>query len=83
MSTPRFVALIVAAASATCHATGAQAQNQPMGPTPEQRAACLADYDKFCVGMIPGGGRIIACLKKQYDQLNESCRKLIDANKKE
>jgi hypothetical protein len=81
MSTLRFAALIVAAAAMPLAAL-AQAQNQPIGPTPEQRAACQADYDRFCVGMIPGDGRIIACLKRQYDQLSESCRKLLDANKK-
>lgn len=85
MSMPRFAILIVAAAaipSVGLSAAWAQAQNQPIGPTPEQRAACQADYDKFCVGMIPGDGRIIACLRKQYDQLSGACRKLIDANKK-
>ena len=81
LSTPRLVALIVAAVVATLHAAGAQVANQPIGPTPEQRAACQADYDKFCVGMIPGDGRIIACLRRQYDELSESCKKLLDANK--
>jgi hypothetical protein len=86
ISTSRFVALIIAVAAATPHAGShealAQTANQPIGPTPEQRAACQADYDKFCVGMIPGDGRIIACLRRQYDQLSESCKKLLDANKK-
>jgi hypothetical protein len=80
-STLRRVALVVAAAVTTLHAAGAQVANQPIGPTPEQRAACQADYDKFCVGMIPGEGRIVACLRRQYDQLSESCKKLLDANK--
>jgi hypothetical protein len=83
MSRLRFVALLVAAAAMVPVAAGAQALNQPIGPTPEQRAACQADYDKFCVGMIPGDGRIVACLRRQYDQLSDACRKLIDANKKE
>ncbi|MET0219502.1 MAG: hypothetical protein ABW213_02475 [Tardiphaga sp.] len=83
MSRPRFVAVLVAAAAAAPVAAAAQAPNQSIGPTPEQRAACQADYDKFCVGMIPGDGRIIACLRRQYDQLSDACRKLIDANKRE
>lgn len=45
-----------------------------------QRTACKADYEKYCQGTTPGGGRIIACLDKQ--QLSESCRKVIDAQKK-
>jgi hypothetical protein len=32
--------------------------------TAEQRDACKADYDKYCKGTMPGGGRIAACLKQ-------------------
>jgi hypothetical protein len=81
MSMLRFMILIVATA-AMFHAAAARAQDLPFQPTPEQRAACGADYNKFCLGMIPGGGRIIACLGRQYDQLSESCRKLVDASRK-
>ena len=31
--------------------------------TAQQQAACKADYQKYCKGTMPGGGRIIACLK--------------------
>ena len=48
-------------------------------PTDEQRAACLADYDKFCLGMIPGGGRIIGCLRRNYAQLADACKRVVDA----
>ena len=48
----------------------------------EQRSACKADYDKYCTGTMPGGGRIIACLNKQYGQLADACKKVIDALKK-
>ena len=82
MSTPRLVALIIVAAAGAPAAAGAQVVNQPIGPTPEQRAACQADYDRFCLGMIPGDGRIVACLRRQYNELSESCKKLLDANKK-
>ena len=50
--------------------------------TAEQRDACKADYDKYCKGTMPGGGRIIACLNKQHDQLADACKKVIDAQKK-
>jgi len=50
--------------------------------TTEQRDACKADYDKYCKGTVPGGGRIIACLNKQHDQLADACKKVIDAQKK-
>ena len=46
------------------------------------RGACKQDYDKYCAGIAPGGGRIVACLNKQHDQLSESCRKALDSHKK-
>ena len=52
-------------------------------PTDEQRAACQADYAKFCSDTLPGGGRIIACLMRNYAQLVDACKKVLDAAKKE
>ena len=52
------------------------------GLTAEQRAACKPDYDKYCKGTIPGGGRIVACLDKQHDALSDACKKVLDAQKK-
>jgi hypothetical protein len=49
--------------------------------TAAQRTACKADYDKYCSGTTPGGGRIIACLNKQRDALSDACRKVLDAQK--
>ena len=49
--------------------------------TAEQQAACKGDYQKYCKGTMPGGGRIIACLNKQRDQLAEACKKVLDAQK--
>ena len=81
MSTPRLMILIFVVAVAMPGEAGAQVVNRPLGPTPEQRAACEADADKFCLG--PGGSRVIDCLRRHYAELSEPCRKLIDANKKE
>ncbi len=50
--------------------------------TAAQREACKGDYDKFCKGTIPGGGRVIACLNKQRDQLSNACKQIVDAQKK-
>jgi hypothetical protein len=50
--------------------------------TAAQRAACKGDYDKFCKGTMPGGGRVLACLSKQRDQLSAACREVVDAQKK-
>ncbi len=49
--------------------------------TSEQRAACRGDYNKFCKGTMPGGGRVLACLNKERAQLSEACKKVVDAQK--
>jgi hypothetical protein len=45
--------------------------------TAEQRTACKPDYDKFCKGTMPGGGRIIACLAKHNAELAPACQKVV------
>jgi hypothetical protein len=47
--------------------------------TAAQRAACKADFDKYCTGVTPGGGRIISCLNKQRATLSDACKKVLDA----
>jgi hypothetical protein len=48
----------------------------------EQRAACKGDYDQFCKGTMPGGGRVLACLSKNNDKLSASCKKVVADAKK-
>ena len=63
MPKPGFaVAAIVLGFSSTGFSTAALAQTL----TAEEQAACKADFQKYCKGTVPGGGRIIACLNKQY-----------------
>ncbi|MES2599555.1 MAG: cysteine rich repeat-containing protein [Pseudomonadota bacterium] len=50
--------------------------------TAEQRNACMGDYEKFCKGVAPGGGRIIACLSKSSDKLTAECKKVLTAAEK-
>jgi len=50
--------------------------------TAAERTACQVDYDKYCKGTFPGGGRIIRCLAGHYDNLAAGCKKVVDANKK-
>ena len=51
--------------------------------TAAQRDACMGDYQKYCKGVTPGGGRIIACLAKESDKLAPACKKVLaDAQKK-
>ena len=53
-----------------------------LAQTADPRGACKADYDKFCAGVAPGGGRIVACLNKQRDQLSAACKTALDSRKK-
>lgn len=53
-----------------------------LAQTPDARGACKADYDKFCAGIAPGGGRIVACLNGKHDQLSDSCKKALDSRPK-
>jgi Cysteine rich repeat len=69
---------ITIASAALLLASGAQAQEM----TAAQRNACMGDYQKFCKGTAPGGGRIIACLGKQSDQLTPACQKVLAAAQK-
>lgn len=48
----------------------------------EQRAACSADYNSFCKGTMPGGGRVLACLSKNNDKLSAACKKVVADAKK-
>jgi hypothetical protein len=51
--------------------------------TAAQRAACKTDYDKYCQGTMPGGGRVLACLSKHNGNLTDACKKVVaDASKK-
>jgi len=34
---------------------------------------CRADYDRLCPGVVPGGGRVLACLQTHTNELSVSC----------
>jgi hypothetical protein len=42
----------------------------------------MGDYQKYCKGVTPGGGRIIACLSKENDKLTADCKKVLVAAEK-
>lgn len=50
--------------------------------TAEQRSACMADYEKYCKDVAPGGGRVIACLSKSSDKLTPACKRVLTAAEK-
>jgi len=41
------------------------------------RTACRGDYTKFCMGTMPGGGRIAACLNRNERYLSPSCKNAV------
>ena len=51
--------------------------------TSDQRGACKADYDKYCAGTLPGGGRVVACLNNQQHQLSNACKQVLASRKKQ
>jgi hypothetical protein len=57
----------------------ARAQQGAAEITPAQRQACQGDYNSFCEGVRPGGGRIIACLNKNLAKLSPACRTALQA----
>ena len=40
----------------------------------EAKQACAPDIEKFCADVIPGGGRLIKCLKPHFGELTPACR---------
>jgi hypothetical protein len=57
-------------------AVGAAAQ--PAG-TNAMRQACMPDYNAYCSGTSPGGGRIIACLRQHAQSLSPDCLKALQS----
>jgi hypothetical protein len=50
--------------------------------TAAEQAACKADFEKYCAGTMPGGGRVLACLEKQLDKLSPDCKKVVETHAK-
>jgi phytoene/squalene synthetase len=69
---------ILTATAVLCMSQAAFAQEM----TAEQRSACMGDYEKYCKGVAPGGGRIIACLAKESDKITPACKKVLAAAEK-
>jgi hypothetical protein len=64
----RLTLLLVICTAATTHSALAD------DPLAAIRAACADDAQKFCAGVQPGGGRIVACLKEHKDSLSDRCK---------
>jgi hypothetical protein len=51
-----------------------------MAQTAAEREACQADFEKYCAGVQPGGGRVVECLSQHLDQLTPQCKTVVEAN---
>jgi hypothetical protein len=40
--------------------------------------ACRSDFTKYCSGVEPGGGRVVACLQQHQDELTPACKSTVD-----
>lgn len=47
--------------------------------TREVRAACAPDYFRLCRDVMPGGGRILACMNQNADKLSPRCFQALTA----
>lgn len=53
---------------------------RPMTPREEARvlrADCGGDYQRFCPGVRPGGGRVLSCLRAHGPQLSQQCHSVL------
>ncbi len=76
-STRSFRAAALAGLVALTAGTGAAQARQP--PATSLRHACRGDYQSFCAGTRPGGGRILACLQKNAAALSPACQQALAA----
>ncbi|KAB1068927.1 cysteine rich repeat-containing protein [Methylobacterium planeticum] len=79
----RCLSLTVVAALAATSAAHAQPGGSPEAGeiSPALRRACEGDYQRFCAGVQPGGGRILQCLNSHTKNLSESCRTMLSERK--
>jgi Cysteine rich repeat len=60
--------------SAACRAKRAAVERRFQALAQEYGAACQLDMPRLCSEVKPGGGRVLACLLRQLDDLSGSCR---------
>ncbi|MEO8320523.1 MAG: cysteine rich repeat-containing protein [Bradyrhizobium sp.] len=73
----RTLAALAVGAAAFPGASEAQTQIPPQmrGEAMALMQVCRADYDQLCSNVVPGGGRILACLQEHAGQISSGCAK--------
>ena len=62
----------------SAHAAGAPGDAHAIPVAAHTRSGpCKADIEKLCANVTPGRGAILACLKRQQDQVSEACRETL------
>ena len=51
--------------------------NKVGGSQAEFLADCEGDFHRFCSDVVPGEGRIVACLKQHSKEVSFECRKIL------
>jgi hypothetical protein len=51
-----------------------------LAQTAAEREACQADFEKYCSGVEPGGGRVVECLAEHLDRLTPQCQAVVKAH---
>jgi len=71
----RALAAVAVSSAALPVVSHAQTQIPPQmrGEAMTLMQICRGDYDRFCSSVVPGGGRILACLQRNANQLSLGC----------
>lgn len=75
-SAPRLLAAIIIVTTTALAPPPAHAQTVSLQLRSEALAivqVCHADYDRLCPGIVPGGGRVLACLQTHTNELGANC----------
>ena len=73
-SLPHTLAIVLcSAATAAPSFVQAQVPPQMRNEAMSLMQICRGDYDRLCAGVLPGGGRILACLQSHAGQLSANC----------
>lgn len=71
----RALAALAVGSAALPVASHAQTQIPPQmrGEAMALMQVCRGDYDRLCASVVPGGGRILACLQDHAGQISSGC----------
>ena len=61
----------------------APAEAAPGGQIPDDvKVRCKADYSRLCSGVMPGGGRVLACFQAHKAEVSPDCADALSQMKK-